>query len=544
MDVKEYWKRYDAGVQYNSGFKQNKDWYESIKVWNDYYQGDQWVGVSDKDAALPKMVFNYVKRVADFKIASLTSSDISVNVEPLSNMESFDANFVNAEIKNIFEKWNFRVLKKQALRKGAISGDMCAHIIFNPNARPYRGMQQETQGEMEIELIDATNVLFGNANIRNVSKQPYIIVVGRDTVENLKAEAKGNKDEIVKDNNTDYQLTSAADVEVEIENEGEGKAKYIYYYYKKDNKVYVSKCTKDAIIYKDIDIGLSDYPIAFTNWYDQENTYHGRGEVEGICPNQMAINKMFAMMVYQQMMTSFPPVLYNKNLISKLTNQVGGAIGINVTETFDLGNAIKYLEPVNMSDAFIRVIDLAIQYSKECMGVSDASLGQVDPKNTSAILAVQKSTAVPLENVRDNLYDFVEQIVRIMIDMMGSKYGTRPAVVEDEDGNRQIGMYDFSQLKDMDLHLGIDVGEASYYSEIAALQSLDNLLSNGFIEFLEYLERVPNEMIPKKSELIGKLKEKQQTEKQAVYEQLSQYMQFIPQEYAQQFVQTIDTITQ
>ena len=544
MDIKEYWKRYDAGVQYNSGFKQNKDWYESIKVWNDYYQGDQWVGVTDKDASLPKMVFNYVKRVIDFKIASLTNSDISVNVEPLSNMESFDASFVNAEIKNIFEKWNFRVLKKQALRKGAISGDMCAHIIFNPNARPYRGRQQETQGEMEIELIDATNVLFGNANIRNVSKQPYIIVVGRDTVENLKAEAKGNKDEIVKDNNTDYQLTSAADVEVDIENEGKGKAKYIYYYYKKDNKVYVTKCTKDAIIYEDIDIGLSDYPTAFTNWYDQENTYHGRGEVEGICPNQMAINKMFAMMVYQQMMTSFPPVLYNKNLISKLTNQVGGAIGINVTETFDLNNAIKYLEPVNMSDAFIRVIDLAIQYSKECMGVSDASLGQVDPKNTSAILAVQKSTAVPLENVRDNLYDFVEQIVRIMIDMMGSKYGTRPAVVEDANGNRQMGMYDFSQLKDMDLHLGIDVGEASYYSEIAALQSLDNLLSNGFIEFLDYLDRVPDGMIPKKSELIGKLKEKQQTEKEAVYEQLSQYMQFIPQEYAQQFVQTIDTITQ
>ena len=544
MDIKEYWKRYDAGVQYNSGFKQNKDWYESIKVWNDYYQGDQWVGVTDKDASLPKMVFNYVKRVIDFKIASLTNSDISVNVEPLSNMESFDASFVNAEIKNIFEKWNFRVLKKQALRKGAISGDMCAHIIFNPNARPYRGRQQETQGEMEIELIDATNVLFGNANIRNVSKQPYIIVVGRDTVENLKAEAKGNKDEIVKDNNTDYQLTSAADVEVDIENEGKGKAKYIYYYYKKDNKVYVTKCTKDAIIYEDIDIGLSDYPTAFTNWYDQENTYHGRGEVEGICPNQMAINKMFAMMVYQQMMTSFPPVLYNKNLISKLTNQVGGASGINVTETFDLNNAIKYLEPVNMSDAFIRVIDLAIQYSKECMGVSDASLGQVDPKNTSAILAVQKSTAVPLENVRDNLYDFVEQIVRIMIDMMGSKYGTRPAVVEDANGNRQMGMYDFSQLKDMDLHLGIDVGEASYYSEIAALQSLDNLLSNGFIEFLDYLDRVPDGMIPKKSELIGKLKEKQQTEKEAVYEQLSQYMQFIPQEYAQQFVQTIDTITQ
>lgn len=562
MEAKEYWERYEKGIQYNSSFKPNKDYYEAIKVWNDFYNGDQWNGVGGS-SELPKLVFNYTKRIIDFKIASVTSSDISVSVEPLRNMqvteneeEIDNTDFVNNEIKNIFEKWNFRILKKRALRKAGISGDMCAHIIFNPNAKPFRGFSPYTKGELEIELIDATNVYFGNANIKNVSKQPYIIIVGRDTVQNLQEEAKqfnGKKqeNEIKSDNDTEYQLTEFADTEVEpvnIEKDNDGKAKYIYYYYKKkvgeDFHVFVTKCTKDAIIYEDIDTEFSDYTIAFSNWYEQENTYHGRGEVEGICPNQIAINKMFAMIVYHQMMTAFPTAVYDKNVIKNWNNQIGSAFGIEGSGLN--GRSIKdvagYLNPANMSDYIIKVIDLAIQYTKDCMGVSDASLGNVDPKNTSAILAVQKSTAVPLENVKDNLYDFVEQIVRIMIDVMGTKYGERPVVMTDEDGNRTIQSYDFNKLKGMDLHIGIDVGESSYYSEIAMLQTMDNLLQGQYIEFIDYLERIPNEMFPKKAEYIAQIKAKQQQEKEASYEKLTQYMQMLPAQHQKQFVETIDQL--
>lgn len=558
MEAKDYWERYEKGIQYNSSFKPNKDYYESIKVWNDFYNGDQWNGIGGL-SELPKLVFNYIKRIIDFKIASATSSDISVNVEPLRNtpvmngrQEIDNTDFINNEIKNVFEKWNFRILKKRALRKAGISGDMCAHITFNPKAKPFRGFAPDVKGEMEIELIDATNVYFGNANIKSVSKQPYIIIVGRDTVQNLQEEAKQFKtqdNDIRSDDDTEYQLTEFANVEVEsadIEKDSEGKAKYIYYYYKKkigeDIHVFVTKCTKDAIIYQDIDTEYSDYTVAFANWYELENTYHGRGEVEGLCPNQIAINKMFAMIVYHQMMTAFPTAVYDKDVIKSWNNQIGSAFGVSGLNGRSLKDVAGYLNPANMSDYIIKVIDLAIQYTKECMGVSDASLGNIDPKNTSAILAVQKSTAVPLENVKDNLYDFVEQIVRIMIDVMGTKYGERPVVITDEDGNRTIEKYDFAQLKGMDLHIGIDVGESSYYSEIAMLQTMDNLLQGQYIEFIDYLERIPNEMFPKKAEYIAQIKAKQQQEKEANYEQLSQYMLMLPAQYQKPFAQIIDQL--
>lgn len=537
--LKNMWNKYDAMVQYNSNFRPNKNYYESIKVWNDFYSGDQWGGAITEQH-LPQMEFNIIKRIVEFKIASLTSSEISVNVEPLEYMQNQnknvleDSDFINAEIKNLFEKWNMRVKKKDVLLDGAITGDMCFHLIFNPNKKPYRGTAPEVKGEIEIESIDATNVGFGNANIRDVQKQPYIIVVGRDTIKNLKKEAK-NK-EIKADNEVNHQVSDFADTEVEIEGDNEGKALYIYLYEKKDDKVYVSKCTKDCIIFENIDTGLSRYPVAFANWYKQKNTYHGRGEIEGICPNQIAINKMFSMIVYHQMMTAFPTAVYDADILEGWNNKIGTAFGLKGLNGRSIKDVAGYLNPANMSDYIIKVIDLAFQYTKECLGVSDASLGQIDPKNTSAIIAVQKSTSVPLENIKDNLYDLIEQVVLILLDMMSAKYGTRPVVITQEDGSRKIESFDFSELKDMDLKTSVDVGDTTYYSEIASVQTLDNLLGQQLIDFIDYLERIPKEMIPRKAELISKIKEKQQgmINNDAQYEQMAQFLEQLPPEQQEQ----------
>jgi hypothetical protein len=93
----------------------------------------------------------------------------------------------------------------------------------------------------------------------------------------------------------------------------------------------------------------------------------------------------------------------------------------------------------------------------------------------------------------------------------------------------------------MELKTNIDVGETSYWSEISTLQTLDNLLANERIDFLQYLERVPNEIIPQKAELIADLKEKMELQEaqqplpasqnnDAMYEQMAQYMDTLPME--------------
>ncbi len=527
----KYWNKYESVVAYNNRFKPN--YYESLKVHHDFYNGDQWQGVAG-DEKLPHPTFNIIKRVVEFDIASLTSSDIAVNVEPLEynsndipDNELDESAFINAEIKNIFEKQNMRTKKKEVLLDGAITGDMGFHVLFNPKAQPYRGQFPEIQGEIEIEIVDGQNVGVGNTNIKNIQKQPWVIIVGRDLVKNLKEEAKSNKNMIEPDSETEY-------AEIDIEEDDEKKALYIYYYEKKDGKVFVTKCTRDAIIYENRDTGLTMYPVAFANWFKMKNSYHGRGMVEGIEPNQIAINKMFAMVIYHQMMTAFPTAVYDGDVLASWSNEIGTAFKLRGLNGRRITDVAGYLNPANMSEWIIKVIDLAFQYTKECLGVSDAALGQVDPKNTSAIIAVQKSTAVPLENIKDSLYDLVEQTVLILLDTMSAKYGTRPVVVTMKDGSRIVQPFDFTMLQGMDLHTSVDVGETTYYSEIAAVQTLDNLLQNGMIEMIDYLERIPKEMIPRKDELISKIKEKEQVVKEQGYEQMAQFIQTLPPEIGQQ----------
>ena len=61
------------------------------------------------------------------------------------------------------------------------------------------------------------------------------------------------------------------------------------------------------------------------------------------------------------------------------------------------------------------------------------------------------------------------------------------------------------------MSLKVDIGAASYYSELMQIQTLDNLLSKGIIQDAElYLEQIPDAYIPGKAKLIAALKDKQQ----------------------------------
>ena len=60
----------------------------------------------------------------------------------------------------------------------------------------------------------------------------------------------------------------------------------------------------------------------------------------------------------------------------------------------------------------------------------------------------------------------------------------------------------------MPLSIKLDVGGSAYWSEIAQMNTLDNLLLNGQINVVDYLERVPNGYIANQQELIDTLRQR------------------------------------
>ena len=551
-DLPLAWKLYEEGRSYNNRLVPNQ--YSLVETNTEFFAGNQWLHLPDTPAmrGLPKPTFNILKRVASLFIASLTSSGVTLRYEPLAyydgsgtaDSHSADVTYANAAVKNLLEQFRFDYRIREALFDGARSGDYCAHFYFDPAARPYGGALGREQGEICMELVDGINVMFGNPGDTRVERQPYILIVGRDTVEHLRAEQAlwGGTGDVESDGDT-AGMTGVGG-RTELSGEEGGKALYVYLYTKQEveeqgadgsvrtvSHVHVTKATKTAVIYENVDTGLSRYPIAWGNWEKQKNQYHGRALVTGLVPNQIFINSMFATAMRHLQLMAFPKTVYNADIISAWTNEVGQAIGVHGLQPGQSVSQVAYnLQPAEMSNQIFALIDKAMAYTKECLGATDAQMGTARAENTSALIVLQTNAQVPLENIRAGLYEWVEDIGAILLDMMGTYYGKRPIVVEREfqevltdsgvpviDGKsgrmamerrkrKVVEQYDFARFKELWLKVKCDVGETTYFSEIAQTQTLDNLRREGVLDLIQYLERLPEKHIPRKQELIQELR--------------------------------------
>ena len=488
------WTLYETGRDYNCQLNPNQ--YSLVRTNTEFFIGNQWLNLPDTPAmrALPKPTFNILKRVASLFIASLTGSAFRLKVEPLFDASDTAAAFADTELSNLLEKFHFEYRIRDALFDGAQTGDYCAHFWFDPEARPYGGAGafQDYRGEIQMELVDGINVMFGNPADCRVERQPWILLVGRDRVENLRREAK--------------RYRKAGGVEEIVADEDDDSALYVLLYTKVKETVHVTKTTREAVIYDDIDTGLSVYPVAWGNWERQRNQYHGRALVTGLIPNQIFINTLFATAMRHIQLMAFPRVVYNADLISAWTNEVGQAIGVRGLQPGQNVASVAGTIPASeMSAQIFTLIDKTMAYTKECLGVSDVQLGNASPNNKSALALLQTNAEVSLENIRAGLHEWLEDIGRILLDMMGTCYGTRPVVTR-RDGETAVTDFDFREFKHLWLTLRADVGSATVYNETAVLQTLDELRRDGFLTAVQYLERVPDRLFPRKAELLDELR--------------------------------------
>lgn len=121
-----------------------------------------------------------------------------------------------------------------------------------------------------------------------------------------------------------------------------------------------------------------------------------------------------------------------------------------------------------------------------------------------------------MELTKQNDYQCLEDAGRIWIDIMSVRYGTRMvemAMDMDDIGAQPLGMslpkqefvqpFDFSTLKQIPLTIEQEAGASAYWSEMASMQTLDNLLMNKLITPEQYIERLPAGYITKKQELLA-----------------------------------------
>lgn len=505
------WKLYERGLDFNASINLE----DTVRVNENFFVGKQWEGVISN--GLPTPVFNFLKRVCCFTVATITSDNIKVNASPLSatpNTTSLvePVRIINEELDALTELNNIPSLMREFARNAAVDGDGCLYTWWDPDAET----GQDAKGCIRTEIVENLRVHFGNPNDRDVQSQPWIILERREIISAAQAEAKENGFETWRNIGGDGDNTNP-----DTAKETTDKVTTILLFWRdtKTRHIWAYKCARGSSIREPWDLGIKLYPISWLNWDYIQDCFHGQAMITGLIPNQIFVNKLWAMSQLSLMTTAFPKVVYDATRVGKWDNRIGAAIGI---QGGDVNNVAKIIDPASISPQISQFIQLAVEETEQSLGATSVALGDTRPDNTSAIIALQRAASTPSEITKQNLYKSIEDLYRIYIEFMGEYYGKRYVDMTTPEEVRQVYdfigqdtpaeipmQFDFSQLKDMPMHIKLDIGASSYYSEIASIQTLDNLLKMGKIDTIQYLERIPDGYIPGRRELINELKEQQ-----------------------------------
>lgn len=508
------WSQYEAGLEY----KRRIGLYENNRRNERFYRGDQWHGSSGLD--LPKPVFNIIRRVVDFLVSSVAASDISIRYTdedmPFVS-EECEAAAIKAGVEalsaNAAYRWEKNRMPSKVytlLTDAAVSGDGIFYCYWDPELRGAEGFA----GDIVTECVDNVNLFVADVNRADIQSQSYLILSGRASVVSLREEAMraGVPAEEAKKIKADgvYDLQSGDFSGRELDGEAEEKTTYIIKFWKEDGKVVFEKSTKDCVIRR-VRTDMKLYPVAYFNWYPTKNSFHGTSPITSLIPNQKFINRAYALVMKHMSDTAFSKVIYDKSRIPEWTNGVGEAIAAQGGG--NMSDAVSVVGVGEMQSGYMELIEQATNVTKELMGATESALGNIDAKNTSAILALQETSKITLEQIRAAYYQCIEDLANIWADMMCAYYPNERLIVHSNGGETVAEAIDFDLLKKRILCAKVDVAPMARFSAVSAQNMLDKLLDGGYITPAAYIRRLPTGVIRDREALILELENKEKETK-------------------------------
>lgn len=512
------WDEYQKGVEYLYNLD---NCFEKVRINEHFWDGKQWEGLDSKN--MPKPVFNVLQRAGKFMVSTIGSNDIAVSITPFTALADDIERMVpiSKEIEHIIEVARMKEASKTVIRNAFVDGSGYMLQMFDPDV----DTGQPAKGAIKNQVVDNTNVFFGNPYSNDLQGQPYIIVALRQDVRQVRQEAMelGMSREDAKSIQADNEglhvnedtATNLVTVlirffkkKVEVVEETEDidpitGEKIMIPEKKTRETVWFTKSTETMFIKEPTDLGYKRYPLACFGWDVIKNSYMYNSPMTSVIANQIFINKCFAIAQMYGLQSAFPKIIFDKNKvqIDEFMNNISpqAVAGIDIA-----GKFIDFIKIPDFSNNIIELAKETIAQTKDMMGVTDASLGNVRPDNTSAIIALQESSAVPLEIQKSNFYVFWEDVVRNIIDIISTDYGVRQVMTSDN----QLAIVDFSMLKTLNYNLDVEIGNGAQFSEIAQMNTLDKLVQAGYIDPKDYIETVPSKYIPQKSKLLRSYQER------------------------------------
>ncbi|WP_058301700.1 portal protein [Gorillibacterium timonense] len=516
-------EQYRAGLSYMRQMGYLIKWPECER----FKAGDQWPKATKATANLPRPVFNIARYISNHKVSSVMNENVKMlysasesgpEDDPASQLaeEAADKYTKNADVT--WDRVKQDELNEEALESGSTTGTGIWHYYWDVSQKG--GKIRPWIGDMVGEVLDPINVFWGNPQERRVQRQPYVIISLRDTVASIRKEAQQNGVSVEKRNliTPDKDVQDEGYDQAKVEVRDTDKATVLLKYWRADDGlIHFMKVCSSVVVKPDTSTGMELYPLVVMQWERRRKSIHGVGDIEGIIPNQKAINVLIAMEILSVQLTGWPKMLVNRNVVdpAKVNNEPGGMIVDSSPP--GQGDGVKYLNPGNVSPLANALVEQLVDYTKMLSSAQDAATGDMSKGqlNATAIMLLQKAAGVPIESIKKRFYRAMEDVGQIWAEFWRVKFNTtRSVMFKDDDGQEIPDTFNGSAYRDAELNLKVDIGPSSQYSEELMMASLDKLFDGQHISLEDYLEFAPKNVVPFKDRLLKRIEQAKQEQAQ------------------------------
>ena len=541
------WKMYENGIDYQNRSGLSKTIPQCVK----FYEGKQWADATENTKNFPRPVVNLTKMICRNKKAGILSNDTAIiyACDDASVAKKFTdfGTYITKEL-------NQKKLDRKAINDGCVKGTYVYHYYWDSNAIGKRG---NLPGGVRCEIIDPLNIFFANPNNDEEQSQEWIIIRSRLRLKTVKAMAdKGVKQELIVGDNNESKYG-------EKEQDDSTLVTVLTRYFRQDGEVYFEKSTHKTVInkprplhpninavlktlnednpneqgfeYEEIDYTpiAHLYPVAVGQYETRDKSIFGIGEVEGIIPNQKAINSNLGLQLLniQDVWGGKYVVLPTALRGQKITNNPGQVL-VDYSGT---GGGIKKITEQVYNDVPLKVLDTTSSLTRVVTGATEVMTGETIGANTSgaAILQLQSQALKPIEELQQAFWDTKVKCGRIL-EMFYKLYYQDVDYYYEETGvgangetetTRYADKFNGSEYLGVDFDVSVEVVAGAKGSEVSLVNALDNLLQQKQIDITTYFELYPHNALPNKSQIVAALQQREQAEVMQLQAQLQQSQQ-------------------
>ena len=563
-EVTSLWDDYQRGLSYQASSGLSKNIPKFVK----FFEGDQWAPPTKNTKNLPRPVVNIIKMICRNKKSAILSTPVKIIYQA-------EDDAVDVEKFNRFGCYIQKELGQESLDKKAIDdavkkGAYFYHYYWDSEAK---GKDGSAEGGLRCEIIDILNIFFADPTQTDEQKQEWILIASRENIESVRAKCDKDVDpESIKGDEAD----SKYDV---IEQEGDELCTVLTKYFRKDGEVFCEIATKSVIVRKAFPItpdlqaardelgyisedapnnDLPDssevknlipntvkaylYPIVVGNYEIREKSIYGLGEVEGLIPNQKAINFNIAMALLnnQEMAWGKYIVLPGALKGQTITNEPGQVL----TDHTNTGNGIKKMSEQSIHSQPMQLVDTLTQLTRVVTGSTEVMTGETLGTGMSgaAIAQLQAQAQQPVEELKETFWLVKEKQGKVLAQFFKLYYADKEfsyteemsvdenGVPVDNPGNSDIPLhteeirltdvFDGEEYKQTDFSVVVEATAGTKASAAGDINALDILLGKGAISIKTYVKAYPDDALSNKSELLRSIEADEQSQIKQLSEQL------------------------